>query len=272
MNGNVFGSLNYSGCTFVLLILLLGFASAATAQTWNSDGRTAPSAPPSTAPIPARDLTGLWDAGPPAVAKVAPSPMTAWGEQRAKEYKAGSGPRAVSVAEINDPLSTICAPSGFPRILLFEFRPFQIVQTPNQMLMLYMFEKRWRVIWTDGRELPKNPDPRWYGYSVGKWEDDSTFVVQTIGIDDRTWLDNDGDPHSEELRVEERYHRTAFNTSELTVTITDPMAYTNPWVGRDKVPLRRLLPETDLMEMICSPQDAQEYQKLIAEPAAIPSK
>src|SRR5439155_6469222 len=85
--------------------------------------------------------------------------------------------------------------------------PFQIVQTPDSVLMLYMFEKRWRVIWTDGRQLPKDPDPRWYGYSVGHWEDDYTLVVETIGTDDRTWLDNAGDPHSDQLRVVERYHR-----------------------------------------------------------------
>jgi hypothetical protein len=256
-----------------LLVLMLGSASAVTAQTWNNDGKSTPPAPPSNAPIPARDLTGLWDAGQAGIVpKLVVSPMTAWGTERAREDKAGSGPRVVPVAEINDPLSTICAPSGFPRIVLFEFRPFQVVQTANQVLMLYMFEKRWRIIWTDGRELPKDPDPRWYGYSVGKWEDDNTFVVQTIGMDDRTWLDNDGDPHSENLRVEERYHRTAYNSLELTVTITDPTAYTKPWVGRDKLPLRRLASDTDLMEMICSPQDAQEYQKLIAAPAAAPAK
>jgi hypothetical protein len=92
------------------------------------------------------------------------------------------------ITDINDPLSTLGDPEGFPRDLLFELRPFQIVQTPNQVLILYMFEKRWRVIWTDGRELPKDPVARWYGYSVGKWEDDYTFVVQSVGTDERTWL------------------------------------------------------------------------------------
>ena len=62
------------------------------------------------------------------------------------------------------------------------------------MLMLYMFEQRWRTIWTDGRALPQDPEPRWYGYSVGKWEDERTFVVQTIGLDEQTWLDNAGNP------------------------------------------------------------------------------
>ena len=123
----------------------------------------------------------------------------------------GNGPYAVSVADIDDPLSTIGDPSGFPRLLTFELRPVQVVHTPNQVLMLYMFEKRWRVIWTDGRALPENPDPRWYGYSVGRWEDNTTFVVDTVGMDDRTWIDNSGYPHSVDLRVEERYRRVSEN-------------------------------------------------------------
>ena len=61
-------------------------------------------------------------------------------------------------------------PYRISREVLYELRPFQVVQTPNQVLILYMFEKRWRVIWTDGRPLPKDPDPRWYGYpsAIGK--------------------------------------------------------------------------------------------------------
>src|SRR5437867_6325897 len=101
----------------------------------------------------------------------------------AKANKPGNGPRIADVSEDNDPLSTLGDPAGFPRILLYELRPFQIVQTTNQVLMFYMFEKVWRVIWTDGREIPKDPDPRWYGYSVGRWEDDYTFVVQSFGLE-----------------------------------------------------------------------------------------
>src|SRR2546427_12321439 len=84
----------------------------------------------------------------------------------------------VPMAEVNDPLSTMGDPTGFPRIILYELRPVQILHTPESVLMLYMFEKRWRVIWTDGRQLPKDPDPRWYGYSVCHWQDDYTLVVE----------------------------------------------------------------------------------------------
>ena len=219
-------------------------------------------------PAPRRDLTGIWDAGGDGIngKGYTTPPLTSWGDEAGKTHKAGDGSRMVPVPEINDPLSTLGDPAGFPRLLLFELRPFQVVQTANSVLMLYMFEKRWRVIWTDGRQLPSDPDPRWYGYSVGRWEDDYTFVVQTAGMDERTWLDNSGDPHSDQMRVEERYHRVNQNSLELTVTIDDPRTYTKQWVPRDKLPLRLLPPGTDLMEMIPSASEAEAYRKAMAEP------
>jgi hypothetical protein len=247
---------------------------AALAQIWNSPGlsdqefRGMPSGGQATR----RDLTGIWDAGFDGIGileeearrEAARAPFTPLGEQLAQRNKPGNGPRLVPVAQINDPLSILGDPSGFPRLVTFEFRPVQIVQTPDQVLMLYMFEKRYRVIWTDGRTLPQNPDPRWYGYSVGRWEDDHTFVVETVGMDDRTWLDSSGDPHSTELRVEERYRRVDQNTLELTVVINDPKMYTKPWMARNKLPLRLMPPGTDLMEMIPSASEAQAYQRVIS--------
>jgi len=238
--------------------------NAGLAQSPNQQQQTGPPA----APAPRRDLSGIWDAGGAGIGArgYMTAPLTPWGEALGKTHKAGDGSRMVPVEDINDPLSTMGDPEGFPRNLLFELRPFQIVQTPNQVLMLYMFEKRWRVIWTDGRRLPKDPDPRWYGYSVGKWEDDYTFVVQSVGMDERTWLDNAGNPHSTEMHVEERYHRVNQNTVELTVTIDDPKTYTKPWVPRDKLPLRLMPHDTDLMEMIPSASEAAEYRKVFARP------
>ena len=129
--------------------------------------------------------------------------------------------------------------------------------------MLYMFEKRWRVIWTDGRPLPANPEPRWYGYSVGRWEDELTFVVTTVGTDPRTWLDNAGNPHSADLKVTERYRLVNRDLVELSVTIDDPAVYTRPWLGRDKLALRRVPARTDFMEMICSPTETAAYKALV---------
>jgi hypothetical protein len=237
-------------------------------QPWNNAGLSAPPSGPS-GPAPRRDLSGTWDAG---FAGVQPTghmaaPFTALGEQMAKANKPGNGTRLVQVTDDNDPLSTMGDPTGFPRIILYELRPFQIVQTSNQVLILYMFEKRWRVIWTDGRALPANPDPRWYGYSVGRWVDDSTLVVNTVGTDDRTWLDNAGNPHSNSLRVEERYHRVNQRMMELTVTLTDPLVYTKPWVPVDKMQINLMPNGSDLMEMIPSASEAAAYRRVIASKA-----
>lgn len=251
-------------------VALLALSMGMRAQSPAPKKPEATKAQPS-APAPRRDLSGIWDAentmegiNPRGVASHAP--FTDWGADLANNvYKPGEGPRRVSVGLVNDPLDG-CDPAGFPRNLLFELRPFQAVQTPRQVLMMYQYQRVWRVIWTDGRELPKDPDPRWYGYSVGKWEDDYTFVVQSAGMDERTWLDNAGDPHSGELRVEERYHRVSRDTMELTVKIDDPKAYKEPWIARDKFRLKLLPPNTDIAEMICAPSEAEEYKKTMAEP------
>src|SRR6267142_3251698 len=239
--------------------------NAGLAQSPNQQQQTGPPA----APAPRRDLSGIWDAGGAGIGArgYATAPLTPWGEALGKTHKSGDGARQVPVEEINDPLSTMGDPEGFPRNLLFELRPFQIVQTPNQVLMLYMFEKRWRVTWTDGRRLPKDPDPRWYGYSVGRWVDDSTLVVETVGTDDRTWLDNAGNPHSNSLRTEERYHRVNQGTMELTVTLDDPLVYTKPWMPLDKLTIRLMPNGTDLMEMIPSASEAAAYRRVIASQA-----
>jgi len=148
-------------------------------------------------------------------------------------------------------------PGGYPRQLLFELRHIQFLHTPQSVLALFMWERRWRVIWTDGRRLPTDPDPRWYGYSTGRWEDDYTFVVDSNGTDERTWLDNAGNPHSNELRVEERWHRTSEKRLELTVTLDDPKAYTKPWVALDKLQFVQIPSNTDLIEMMNAASEAQ---------------
>src|SRR5436190_2325285 len=236
---------------FVAALVALG-ATVGFAQNlpWNNPGGQGPAAANGAAkPAPARDISGIWDPGGGGIGArgMQTTPLTPWGEMVGKTHHSGDGARMVPADQINDPLSTMGDPGGFPRMLLFELRPFEVVQMPNKVLMLYMFEKRWRVIWTDGRQLPTNPDPRWYGYSVGRWEDDYTFVVNSNGTDERTWLDNAGSPHSNDMKVEERYHRTSQNVMELTLTIDDPKTYKMPWVARNKLAMRRMPPDTDLM-------------------------
>src|SRR5437016_13048725 len=172
--------------SFVPLVAALMCLSGVTlAQTWNSSGlpRSAFESPEGKpAPAPPRDLTGTWDAGPGGVAgpgHVA-SPFTPWAQERLKDIKPGNGPRAVTEEFINDPLSIMCDPAGFPRLLLYELRPVQIVQTPNQVLMHYMLGTTWRSTWTDRRDLPRNLDPRRFGYSVGRRHGHDTVAVVTI--------------------------------------------------------------------------------------------
>jgi len=255
-------------CIAVLVAVFAAALPRAQMEPWNNPGLSGPPSGPS-GPAPRRELSGTWDAGSGGIQPTGhvAAPFTPRGEQMAKANNPGNGSRLVQVTDDNDPLSTMGDPTGFPRIVLYELRPFQIVQTSNQVLILYMFEKRWRVIWTDGRALPTNPDPRWYGYSVGRWIDDSTLVVNTVGTDDRTWLDNAGNPHSNSLRVEERYHRVNRQTMELTVTLEDPVVYTKPWVAVDKLKINLMPDGSDLMEMIPSASEAAAYKRVIASKA-----
>ena len=120
---------------------------------------------------PTRDLTGAWDPGQAGIAggenyfsaRNVP-PMTPLGHEMVARNKPGHGPYAAKVYEGNDPLTTLGDPSGFPRMVNYEFRPTRIVHTPKAVLMLYSFNQTWRIIWTDGRKLPDDPDPRWFGY------------------------------------------------------------------------------------------------------------
>jgi hypothetical protein len=108
----------------------------------------------------------------------------------------------------------------------------KVVQTPNLLLMLFE-GTLYREIFLDGRELPKDPNPDWMGYSVGHWEGD-TLVVGSTGFNDRTWLDGDGHPHTEALHLTERFRRPDFGHLEVVKTMSDPGAlqrksFPNTW-------------------------------------------
>lgn len=236
-------------------------------------------------PAPRRDLTGIWepargpgDAIQATGAKQYPDsgrpehalPFTPEGLKANLANKPAWGPRMVPSALSNDPQPT-CEPQGWPRIILHNYRTVQILQTPKQVLLLYQFNKKWRNIWTDGRANPKVDDvlePRYWGYSSGRWVDDYTFVAEAVGMDERTWLDNVGRPHSWEARVEERYVRRDDRHIDVTITINDPTYYTKPWVALDKLPLRLQKDDFDIREMECSPSEFARYTKEFAEPAA----
>ncbi len=243
-------------------------------------------------PAPKHDISGVWEpAGGPGAgihangAGQMPSdgkpehelPFTPLGRQTFMAHKPTFGVTQVPSALTNDPMPG-CNPQGFPRIVLHNFRTSRVIQTPENVVILYEFNKKWRVIWTDGRQLPKDaesptwgspdaPESRWWGYSVGKWIDDYTFVAESNGFDDRTWLDNAGRPHSDALHVIEQYHRTDQQHMDMTITIDDPKMYTKPWVAV-KLRLRLQSPHFDIREMECAPIETEEYNKEFADPAA----
>lgn len=253
------------------------------------------------APAPIRDISGVWDAAeqdggrapsgalehvaltaprgkgveggrPDETGVMRPLPYTSLGLEALKANKpSGPSVRQVPAALANDPLDQ-CDPIGFPRMELYELRTIELLQTKTQVVYLNQFYGNYRVIWTDGRELPKNPDQRWNGYSVGKWVDDYTFVVETTGLNPRSWLDHAGRPHSDELRVEERFHRLDHDNMELTVTITDPKMYTEPWVGLKNFPLHLQPADYDMSELLCSPIDMAEYNKQVGNTVAAPAE
>ena len=125
----------------------------------------------------------------------------------------------------------------------------RIVQTPGLIVILYQGTTNsvHRTVFTDGRKLPKDPNPTWLGYSVGRWEGD-TLVVDTSGFNDRGWLDIEGHPHTEALRITERFRRRNFGHMDLEVTIDDPKTFTRPFSLKME---KTLVPDTDLLESIC---------------------
>jgi hypothetical protein len=141
-----------------------------------------------------------------------------------------------------------CLPMGLPLAGLVS-EPTKIVQSPRLIVIMYESDGTHRQIYTDGRELPKEvAQPSWLGYSVGKWQRD-TLVVETAGFNDKTWLDGIGHPHSEALRVVERYRRRDFGHLDVEMTFDDPQMYTKPF--SIKVPYE-LLADSDIFENYCN--------------------
>ena len=160
-----------------------------------------------------------------------------------RAVKPGYGPHAT--ADSQDPILT-CLPPGMPRILLLPF-PIQIVQTRDEMLMIFEYDHFIRQIYTDGRAHTKDVDQTWMGDSVGRW-DGNTLVIDTTGLNNKTWLDQVGHPHSSSLHVVERLRRVDHSTLEDDITIDDPKDYTKPWTGKQTFILK---PDWNLAEYVC---------------------
>jgi hypothetical protein len=147
-----------------------------------------------------------------------------------------------------------CLPHGVPDAMLVPATPFKIIQTPGVALILFENQGHFRQVFTDGRGFPPEMQPTWLGYSIGKWEGD-TFVVETTGFNDQTWLDDGGHPHSDAYHATERFRRRDFGHLDMEITIDDPKAYTNPWKATVQF---EYFPDMELMESVCENElDAQ---------------
>ena len=242
-----------------LLILLFAVVPASAQQT-------TPKTAASPAPAPKRDLSGLWHyEGTGASEPIAPDnlipPMTPWAQARFDAERPGYGPRRAPGG--NDPILK-CDPMGFPRILFLN-TPFEFVHAPGRVIQFFEHEHEYRSIWTDGRSLPVDPDPTWYGYAIGHWEGDDTLVVESTGFMENTWLGSTGYPHSEAMRVTERYHRADQDTILYDITIVDPKVYTQPIVGPHRI--MKLRPHDVMVEEICVPSEEKSFGERIAKPA-----
>jgi hypothetical protein len=219
------------------------------------------------ASAPKRDLSGVWlYQGSGGSEGTAPEkdmpPMTPWAKARFDTEKPGYGTRAVPGG--NDPILQ-CDPAGFPRIMFFP-TPFEFVQTPAKIIQFFEREHAWRPIWTDGRALPKDADATWYGYAIGHWEGDYTLVVESSGFNDKTWLGSTGYPHSEEMRVTERYQRMDRDTMVYNIRVDDPKAYTKPIIGPERI--MKLRPGVEIEEFPCVWSQENSFTQRIREPAA----
>jgi hypothetical protein len=279
----------------LLPLAVLAFASQIFAQNSQRPAGGAAAQTTAAAPAPRHDLSGTWApaAGPGAgiqangVAAMPNDgkpehqlPYTAYGMQVYKSRHPLEGADAALPGFHDDPRDT-CEPMGFPRANFYNLRETQIMQDEYKIAILYQYATTWRIIWIDGRPLPEpieggvkignqQLESRFYGYSVGKWTDDNTLVVDTVGMmgEDKVWLDTSGRPISDQLRVTETFHRVNHDQLEWSVTINDPKMYTKPWVAMNKFPMKLEDPHRDVMEQYCSYQEMQNYDKLFANPSS----
>jgi hypothetical protein len=215
------------------------------------------------APAPKRDLTGVWMLrNPPSMrsfmgasfTKEEPE-LTPWALDKYKEAK-NSNNGKYTLESTNDPVITRCYPPGTPRVYFHPY-PFEFVKADKYWLMLFEYDHTNRRIYSDGRPLPTDPDPTWMGYSVGQWSDDHTFVVETVGLNEKTWLDRLGHPHSDQLKVTETFRRQDMDHLQIDFKFEDPKALLKPWTATFYAELR---PGWELGEISCS-GDYMDFSK-----------
>ena len=183
------------------------------------------------------DFSGVWTPGSTFMLMGGPPPLQPWADALYKERRANLS---------KDDPEGYCLPAGVPRISPF---PYKILQTPKELAILDEGNiHSYREIYLDGRGHPKDPDSLWMGHSIGKWEGD-TLVIDSVGFNDKTWLNGQGLPHSDALHVIEKLRRPNLGTLEIEVTIDDPKAFTAPHTFKRT---HTLMPNADLLEYVCN--------------------
>ena len=252
------------------LALLAALSLPLHVRAQNADHSSA--AKVSAAVAPGSDLAGVWSQFPRIGSRSAGEggfvfskeepPMTPWALAKFKSTKA---PHTGGYTGESDDTTLKCYPPGVPRIYLFNF-PMEIMVVPGRVLIVHEFGHFIRQIWTDGRPHPKDLNPSWMGDSIGKWEGD-TLVVDTIGFNDRTWLDTAGHQHSDAMHVTERFRRTA-DTIEYEYTVDDPIMYAKPWtLSRVFTPLKLNPALPELIEYSCSENNRDVQHLVTTKPA-----
>ena len=192
------------------------------------------------------DLSGLWNKISPKysrniAADLKPEEIQPWARELVEQRKESLGREYMNV---------VCVPLGPGYATSADStgaEMVKIIQTPGLIVMLNP-DLTYRQIFLDGRKLESNPSPAWMGYSVGRWEGD-TLVVESNGFNDRTWLDHDGNPHTEALRMTERYRRRDFGNLDVEVTLEDPTVYARPFTVTARAVLAA---DTEMLEFVCN--------------------
>jgi hypothetical protein len=238
-------------------LILFGSSFAGRAQIAATSGAKL-STPSAQADTRTPDLSGVWDTQNPrgfqpstAVFPGEMPPLTPWGEAQYQATRPAYGPRAVP--DSTDPVNPTklgahgCFPPGVPRIYLHPL-PMEIIQIPGRIFLRFEFDHILREVWTDGRGHPSDLEPTYMGHSIGRWDGD-TLVVDTVGFNDKTWLDRVGHRHSKDLHVIERFRRVDHDTLQDDVTVEDPKTFTKPWSTHVIFALR---PDWNILEYSCA--------------------
>ena len=200
-------------------------------------------------PVP--DFSGVWQRNFPGASSLVPDPpMTSWARERFDLAKPLHGPRTASATESNA-AEMQCLPMGFPGTY-YRPRPFEIIQLPNRVVMLFEINNFWRIVYMDGRDFPEVPLHTWNGYSIGHYEGD-TLVIETRHIlgweseNQQRWLDRLGHPFSDQVKIIERIRRVDDESIVNEVSIHDPVAYEDVLTGTLNFRKR----DFELAEFVC---------------------